>query len=112
MTLKQIDERLALFPEYIRYLLEAKINRHVYLDISGLRDLTADTVMNIFSHQGYLLVNSMSSPSPSYQPYTFDQWLYQNKHEDLVLFEEPKYITKTHNGITYNLLNSIPGLDS
>ena len=62
MTLKQIETRLHLFPEYLRYRTDNW-------------ERTAWGKLHTLRHHGYIM---------SYQLMTFDQWLFQHKHEDLV----------------------------
>lgn len=74
MTLKQIYERLHLFPEYLRYLLHTKYPSHWSITSDTY---TAEGLMRVFRKTGLLFHNQPP-------PMTFDQWLYQNNHADLV----------------------------
>lgn len=62
MTLKQIDTRIALFPEYLTYRLDH------WMSLPFGRIHTLETMGMIFA----------------YEIMTYDQWLYQNGHEDLI----------------------------
>lgn len=111
MNLKQIDERLVLYKEYLKYWIDVKINNVIYFDLSNLPDITVATMMSMLAEQGFMLVNSKTPTTQNYMPLTFDQWLYENKHNDLVI--EPityKIGNNTFsqykiNGFTYNLMH-------
>ena len=64
MTLKQIELRMALFPDYLRYRIDNW-------------ERTAWGKLHTLRHHGYIM---------SYELMTFDQWLYQEGHVDLVNF--------------------------
>lgn len=86
MTLKQIDERLALFPEYLRYWIEARIHPdfifHVDLKkCSTIANMTPKQMIEQLNKQGWVFIDSIDQYPKTL---SFDQWLYQNKHEDLV----------------------------
>lgn len=69
MTLKQIDERLCLFPEYMRYRLD---NLHQW---PCMQFHTLKTLGLIW------MVNNAD------RLMSYDQWLFQNGHQDLVLWK-------------------------
>lgn len=75
MNLKKIDHRLALFPEYLRYLIDFKLAM-----LQG--GYTPEYIFNQYETTGYMFVMRHDCP----RPMSFDQWLFVNKHEDLIEF--------------------------
>jgi hypothetical protein len=79
MTLTQINERLTLWPEWLKYFLNEKYKYHPHLDIV-VPIHSPEYIMAMYHQIGWTFVNSDGFNLPL----SFDQWLYKHGHEDLI----------------------------
>lgn len=77
MTLQQIDKRLSLFSDYLKYRVDAKWSQPGFT-------YTPQYILNVLEKHGFL-INLQEIGVPLLN---FDQWLVLYKHEGLVLSAE------------------------
>lgn len=74
MTLQQIEHRLHLFPEWLKYYLTEKYQDPI--------QYSPAYVMRLHKETGWLFIDASKNAL-----LTFNQWLHENGHEDLVVYE-------------------------
>lgn len=88
MTLLQIDQRLSLFKEYMKYRLQQPMGVNILWDISLIQfNMTAEMIMRTLNETGFLFINSEENVPSVTGTMSFDEWLKVNNHKHLVLSE-------------------------
>lgn len=84
MKLEQIEQRLGLFPDYLREQFDRDRRLFGFVEIKARRIRTSpEELIKRLQQQGYLLVDD-NYYDTTYSHLSFDQWLFDNKHYDLV----------------------------
>lgn len=83
MHLEQLEQRAALFPQWLEYDMDIRYPKRVYY---SSYKYSQEEIMRIFKETGNIYVRHPKDIMPGTYvfPYNFDDWLFQNQHYDLV----------------------------
>lgn len=84
MKLEQIEQRLGLFPDYLKEQFDKDRRLFGYIEIKARRiKSNPEDILKRMQEQGIMFLDG-NYYDTTYSHVSFDQWLFTNKHFDLV----------------------------